>query len=658
MKYIYLSLLFVFCSVKSNAQDFKFGDYTHDDLALKNTVIDSNANAIVIREFGTARIDNDDVRGRMMVEYLYHVRIKIFNKQGFDQGNISIMQHVYGNDVEDEIRDIKGVTTNYVNGMFKQTDLDPKKIFKEKKNKYRNLTKFTMPNLMDGSIIEYSYRISIPRIFNFRNWEFQSDIPKLHSEYIAYIPALYNYNVSLRGALKLNDTKAELQKECLRISGVSVDCSKMTYTMKNIPAFVEEDYMTAAVNFKSAINFELSDYQTLDGSKRNVTKTWKDVDNELVSDKSFGSQMKKKDAFKDLMPELLKNTTDDLSKAQAIYHYIAKNIKSNGFIGIYSETAVKKALETHSGNTGDINLSLIAALSAANIDAEALILSTREYGQVNDLYPVITDFNYVVAKVNIGDKSYLLDASTPLLPFGLLPLHCINGKGRVINLKKPSYWYDLIASQKDYTRYNFIATLTKEGKIKGELLTYSSGYAALKKRRGIQAANSVEEYVEKLDEKMPKISIGKYEIQNVDSLEQPLIEKYDITINSYDGTSAAQILFSPFFIDNISKNPFNLNERTYPIDLGAMTESRCSIQLAVPEDFVLTEQPKDLNIALPDNGGRYLSSTSFMNQVINFNQLLQLNKPVYHPAEYLSLKELYSRIIQLQKTDIIFKKAK
>ncbi|MNY20277.1 hypothetical protein D3C86_1537500 [compost metagenome] len=92
--------------------------------------------------------------------------------------------------------------------------------------------------------------------------------------------------------------------------------------------------------------------------------------------------------------------------------------------------------------------------------------------------------------------------------------------------------------------------------------------------------------------------------------------------------------------------------------MGSMIESRCSIQLTVPEDFVLTDQPKDLNIALPDNGGRYLSSTSFMNQVINFNQLLQLNKPVYHPAEYLSLKELYSRIIQLQKTDIIFKKAK
>lgn len=658
MKYFYLILFLTVCSLKSMAQDFKFAGISHEDITLKNNALDSNANAIVLREFGTARMDYDDTNGRLAIEYLYHVRIKIFNKQGFENGNIIIPQRV-NEDLEDEIRDIKAVTINYIDGIFQQTELDPKKIFREKRNKYSSATKFTMPNLRDGSIIEYSYRMRIPRIFNFKSWEFQSGIPKLHSEYIAVIPGLYNYNVSLRGAQKLSSSNAELAKECMRISGTNIDCSKMTYIMKNVPAFIEEDYMTAAVNFKSAINFELSDYHLLNGGKKSVTKTWKDVDYELTSEKAFGSQMKKKEAFKELMPEILKNTTDDLSKAQAVYDYISKNIKSNGFIGIYSETAVKKALETHTGNTGDINLSLIAALSAANLDAEAVILSTREYGSVNSLYPVITDFNYVVAKVNIGDQSYLLDASTPLLPFGLLPLHCINGQGRVINLKKPSYWYDLKASQKEYTRYNLVATLTKDGKIKGELLTYSLGYAALKKRRDILAANSIAEYVEKFDEKMPRISIGKYEILNVDSLNLPLIEKYEIEINSYNnGTSASQIFFSPFFIDNISKNPFNLNERTYPVDLGTGREIRCSIQLTVPEDFVLAGQPKDINIGLQENGGKYMSNTSFDNHVVNFNQLLQLNKPIYPSEEYLSLKEFYSRIIQTQKTEIIFKKAK
>lgn len=428
--------------------------------------------------------------------------------------------------------------------------------------------------------------------------------------------------------------------------------------MKDVPALIEEDYMTSPTNFRSAIYFELSDYSRIRGGKKSITKTWKDVDNELVSEKSFGDQMKRKDVFNELLPKILENTSDDLSKAKAIYAYIRKNIKMNGFIGIYSETNIKNALEKHSGNTGDINLALIAALSAANLDAEAVILSTRENGVVNNLYPVITGFDYVVAKVNIGDQSYLLDASQPLLPFGLLPLHCINGNGRVINLKKPSYWYDVKASQKESTKYILDGELTSDGKLKAKLTTYSSGYAALKKRQRIVAANSVDEYVEKLDEQMPGISILKHSIENVDSLDNPLVEIYEIEMKVFDNLNADQSYFNPFFINRISKNPFNLNERTYPVDLGAASEERVSMMIKLPANISIVDKPKDMSIALADNGGKYLASTSMQDDSFVFNQMLQFNKPTYDSEDYLSLKEFYSRIIQLQKTDIVLKKTK
>ncbi|MCX2449984.1 DUF3857 domain-containing protein [Pedobacter sp. PLR] len=657
MKYLLLFSFLVLAKLTVLAQDFPFAAITHEDIELKNTVIDSSANAIVLKEFGTARMQLNVDDSGLIILYRYHVRIKIFNKQGYEQGNITIPQRISG-DKEDQITDIKAVTINFTDGQFKESALDPKKIFKEKTSRYTAQTKFTLPNLQDGSIIEYSYVISMPNIFNFKSWKFQSDIPKLHSEFVAFIPGLYNYNVVLRGPLKLSDTKAEIERECMRINGTPIDCSKMTYTMKDIPAFIEEDYMTAPVNFKSAINFELSDYTLLSGGKVNVTKTWKSIEYELTSDRSFGSQMKKKDAFKEVMPELLKNTSDDLSKAKAVYAYISKNIKSNGYIGIYSETDVKKALATHSGNTGDINLALISALTAANLDAEALILSTRNNGELNRLFPVVSNFNYVVVKLNIGETSYLLDASVPLLPFGMLPLECINGQGRVINLKKPSYWYDVSSGQKDYTRYSFNATLSKDGKIKGELITYSSGYSALNKRRAIEEANSIAAYVEKLDEKMPKISITQHEIKNLDSLNLPLTEKYELVINSYDSDNMSKIFFSPFFISHVSKNPFNLNDRTYPVDLGGSSESRITIQLDLPEDYVMADQPKNMSIGLADNGGRYLTNTEMAAHRITFTQLLQLNKPIYDPSEYLSLKEFYSQVIQNQKTDIILHKAK
>ncbi|WP_406826658.1 transglutaminase domain-containing protein [Pedobacter sp. KACC 23697] len=649
-------LLLLFLSLATHAQNFNFGSITYDDYEFDRKKLDSNANAIVLKEFGTASIQRDDITGSLELIFEHHVKIKIYNKEGFKEANIVIP--TYKDDSREEtISELKASTFNYVDNNFVETTMDKKAVFTENRSKYTRLTKFTLPNLKEGSIIEYSYRLRSPNLFNFRTWEFQSNIPKVISEYLVYIPGIYNYNVSLRGFQKLTDQKVELSKECLRLSGVPIDCSKIDYMMKNIPAFMEEDNMTAPSNFKSAIYFELSDVQNLNGSKTSYTKTWRDIDYELSSYKTLGDQMKRKDVFKDLIPEITKGSSTDLDKAKAIYNYIKKQIRWNNYYGKYSEDNIKKALENRSGNVADVNLSLIAALSAAGLDAEAVILSTRDNGTVNKLYPVMSDFNYLIARVNIADKSYLLDATEPLLPFGLLPLRCINDQGRVINLKKPSYWIDLVASQKSTTSYILTGKMTTDGKIIGTLTTYTMGYAAYGKRKEILRYNSPDEYVEKLDERLTRIKISDHQISNLDSVENSLIEKYEVEFTINDGSNQDQFYFSPFFINTISKNPFHLNERTYPVDLGAASDERISVNVLLPEKYQLLEKPKDMAIALPDAGGRYLLQTKLEDTTISMSQILQFNKAIYQPDEYLYLKEFYSKIIQNQKTEFLLKKA-
>ncbi len=638
----------------AHAQDFTFGALNRDDYNFNRETLDSNANAIVLKEFGKTSMNLNDA-GRIEIVFEYHVRIKIFNKDGYKQANIIIPAYKDANR-EETISDIQASTFNYEGFTFMESPMDKKVIFKENQSKYTVLTKFTLPNIKDGSIIEYSYRLISPNLFNFKSWQFQSDIPKVSSEYLVYIPAIYNYNVSLRGYQKLSEQKTELAKECMRISGINIDCSKITYAMKNIPAFIEEDYMTAASNYKSAIYFELSDVQRLNGATEKYTKTWKDVDNDLTSEKSLGSQMRRKDLFKDAMPSILKNSTDDLSKAKAVYEYIKKLIKWNQYYGKYSEENIKKAIDLRAGNAADINLSLIAALSAADLDAEAVILSTRDNGTVNKLYPVMSEFNYLIAKVNIDGKSYLLDATEPLLPFGLLPLRCINDQGRVINLKKPSYWIDLKADKKESIVYNLKGSLSTDGKIKATITTHSQGYAAFKKRKEIKKYNSTDEYVEKLDERMSKMRILNYEINSIDSVENVLSEKYEVEFTLSNDVSKDMFYFNPFLINPVSKNPFNLNERTYPVDLGAASDERIIIDINLPAGYTLIEQPKDLSIALPNSGGRYLLKTAFDNNSVMVSRILQFNKAIYEPEEYLFLKAFYSQIIQNQKSELLFKK--
>ena len=68
---------------------------------------------------------------------------------------------------------------------MRETKLDPKNVFLENQSKYYDAKKFAIPNVKEGSVIEVFYTLESPFIFQFRSWEFQSDIPKLQSEYWA-----------------------------------------------------------------------------------------------------------------------------------------------------------------------------------------------------------------------------------------------------------------------------------------------------------------------------------------------------------------------------------------------------------------------------------------------------------------------------------------
>ncbi|RXF72325.1 DUF3857 domain-containing protein [Arcticibacter tournemirensis] len=635
-------------------EEFPFAKPSPAEFDLKKYDRDTTANAVVLREYGTSYIStNVDLR----LVFEYHVRIKILNEKGFNAGDIKIRLRKNDNNTFETVGDIEAITFYPDDqGLIRKSVLDPKQIFKENSNKYTDVTKFALPNLRPGCIIEYKYRLESPFIHHFRSWEFQAEIPKIYSEYFVRIPAVFNYNISLRGPYKLTKNTGRVEKDCYSGGGFKSDCSAMTYAMENVPAFVEEDNMTSPANFLSAMYFELSDYVDPRGITHKLTKEWSSIDQEMKSYESFGGQLKKKDYFKDKLAQVTGGITDPLAKAKAIYNHMHTWFKWNNFYGIYSDNGIKKAYESHTGNVADINLSLTAFMLAAGLDAEAVMLSTRRNGLINKLFPGTSDFDYVVSKVNIAGQSYLLDATEPLLPWGLLPMRCINDQGRVMSLKKPSYWIDLKASQKDQKTYTLALTLQEDGKLTGKITFISSGYAAYKKRNSIKANNSLEEYVEKLEERWPKMKIHKFDIVNVDSLEKPVYEEYEVETNAFDNLNKEKLFFNPFILDRISENPFKLAERSYPVDLGAASETRVNMQLTFPAKFEVVSKPEAVGLALPNKGGKFVMQVSNEGNVLSLYQFTQLDRSVYEPNEYPYLKELFNKIVLSQKADIVLKK--
>ena len=270
MKKIYPLIVAVLLSFTATAQNFEFGKFDNAELELTRYDKDTSAHAVVLKEFGKTYISSND---GMPLVYEYHVKIKLFDSKGFDEGDVAVRLYHSDNNTFETVRDIKGITTyKDENGMVHQTELDAGKIYHENRDKHHELVKFALPNLRNGCVIEYTYITESPYRFAFHPWIFQWDIPKIYSEYEAHIPGIYEYNTVLRGYLKLTKNNADLERECFSYYGTKADCSKITYIETDIPAFIEEDYMTAPSNFRSAIYYELAAMTNSNGVKEKKTQ--------------------------------------------------------------------------------------------------------------------------------------------------------------------------------------------------------------------------------------------------------------------------------------------------------------------------------------------------------------------------------------------------
>lgn len=645
-----LSALFILLTTSSFSQDnsFPFGQATYRDLDMVRYEKDTSAVAVVLQEFGEAFIEDDNDYNLL---FDYHVKIKVLKQQGVEEATIIIPLYRSGGNIE-RIRSIKASSFNFESGSMRETKLDFKDVITEKTNKNWDQQKFAIPNVRVGSVIEYQYVLESPFIFNFRTWNFQSELPKAKSEFWTTIPATYTYNTTLKGFLELNKMDGELIKSCF-FNG-RADCSRSKYVMLDVPAFKEEDFMTAKSNFLSAINYELSEIKHFDGRVEKFTKDWKSADLELKTNEKFGLQIKRgKDIVEDHVELALLGETDSLLKSKKIFDFVKHWYSWDEVNGIFSEFGIKKAFDTRKGNVGDINLTLIAALKYAGFNVEPVILSTRQNGFPIELHPVITDFNYVIAKLNLGGKTILLDAVDDFMPFGTIPIRCLNGKGRVIG-DKQSYWLELkpLVKLKKFTSYNL--KLNEDGIIRGTLQNAYYGYEALDKRKEIASFTSEKEYLQNLKDKATGYQILNSEIVNGDDFSKELIENFEVEMEG--DADADYVLFNPFLDQKLKENPFKSAVRFYPVDYGAPIDQSLSISFEYPATFELAELPEKAALVLPNGGGRYLFGIQNVGNKVMINSVLNISKPLYSSEEYHYLKELYNRMIQVQNSDLVFKR--
>ena len=618
---------------------------TRPDLTTSNFPKDSTANAIVIYEYGNSYVDKNTFK----LETEIVRKIKILNRNAFDQATITIPLY-YNSSEKEKVVDIRGATYNLRGEEIVKTDLKESDIFEEKYNDRFILTKFTLPNIQEGSVITYSYKLISPFFFNYKQWDFQDDIPTLYSEYNTSIPANWNYNIKLIGGKKLKVNDNRIERVCLEGGrGSHSDCSVSRYVMVDIPAFKEEEFLTAKSNYLARIEYELLSFENFVGQKHNYSKSWKTVDDEFKSDANVGRQLVKTGAVKNLLPDSIVSQQNSLEKAQAIYQYVLDNYVWNGENNLFKEVSIKSLIDKKSGNSTEINILLHNLLDAEGFEILPVLLSTRDNGFLTTIFPVISEFNYLVVQLNLEGKKYLLDATNPYLPFGLTSFKTLNQYGRLLDFKNGSDWVDLNPPGSSTNQYRMELNLQDDGMFNGKMKMISTGYNAISSKR--LYFENTNNYLTKLEEKYKNIHFLSHESDIKNKSEN----KFDTTleIQITPETIGDKIYLDPFPIKFFSENPFKLEERTYPVDFGYRDSYGFTAVFNIKDDFKVVEIPEKITYALPNNLAVLTVDWDVQDKMIRGYMNISFQASQYPAEVYKELKELFSKAVNLQNNSFI-----
>lgn len=664
---IYLVALFV-CTSQAYAQNFKFGEVSKAELDERINPSDSSAVAAYLYKNRRTWFEYLNGDGFVLRTEI-HERIKIYKKEGFDYATQKIKLYNDGS-TKETVQQLKAVTYTFENGKIMSAKLGKEGEFSTRINDNWNEESFTMPNIKEGAVIEYKYTIASPFVSNVDEFVFQNDIPIKRLEASIEVPEYFIFRLNGKGFLNVtpkyektnrtlnlaqrvqadSGTAARTQQQT---STVNYTALKTFYEMDNVPALKNEPFVNGIENYRSGMKYELSSTNFPNTPIKQYSATWEAVVKTIYENQSFGGELKKTGYYENDISPLIGSTSSNMDKLSIIFEFVRSRVKWNGIYGKYTNDGVKKAYADRVGNVAEINLMLTSMLNYAGLDANPVLVSTRNNGI--PLFPTREGYNYVISSVVVGENTLLLDATHQFSTLNVLPFRTLNWEGRIIKKDGSSSTIDLYPQENSLTRVFMNATLSADGSITGKVRNSYEDHSGMNFRVDY-VDEGEEEYIAKLEKTNQNIEIDSIEVKNLKTLDKPALITYDFFMDKGLDIIADKMYFSPLLFMATTVNPFTSDTREFPIDFGYPSSLDQVCTLVLPEGYAMEGAPESIALTMPDNLGSFKYEIKSSDKNIQVKVTSRINQPIIPAEYYTTVKEFYKKMIEKMSEKVVLSK--
>jgi len=643
MKQYFILIFSLFSLLNLSAQNKKlpdFGKVDVSELQLKECSFDKNAGAMTLFSEAESlfKIDMNAASNWLFEQTEVHVRIKIFNKEGFKQADVKIR---YPNSDMISIKKLTAQTYNLdASGNVVISKVDKAAIYDKKLNTRWQQKIFSFPDVKEGCILEYKYIIDGDAI---TSWYFQDDIPVKFSRFIT------NFPTELIMAADPN-VNLPLKKG----SGMENNNNVNWYEMEDIPALRDEPFISCDRDYLQRIRSRLIALDFPGIPRRNLTVMWPTIIKVLLKDDDFGTQLKKDIPRTADLDALLQAVTDPYQKMRIIHSYVRKNMEWNNYDNIWALNGVKAAWKDKKGTSGEINLILINLLRDAGLNAHAILLSTTDNGLINTGIPGYEQFNKVMAFVEIGDKHYVLDAVEKNTPAYLIPWEVMASEGLLISNPESGEWgwktlWD--AEHKNDKAITINASLDEQGTLKGTASVRSADYARVKLLPLIKqgAGKQKDELIS-----LPDMKIDSLVVENLDNDTLPIMQSFNFSVPT--SSSSDYHYFSVNLFSGLEKNPFIADQRQSDVFYGVTQDYMIDCVVSLPDGYKMDDLPKNVKMITPDTSIVFSRRSEYQDGLLSVLIHLEFKSPMYAVTDYDIFKEFYKKLFDFLNDKFVYKK--
>ena len=634
--------------------NLKWGKPTDAELNMTTYAPDPEAEAVVLCSQTVLRYDLSS--GSFKLNTNTKKRIKILKEEGKDHANggISYMFNGHRSGQCEILTKLKATAFNMVDGKLVKTKMEGDMVNNEDVSKTMRLTKFTVPQVTVGTVIEVEYEIESDFFSHIDDWRAQEDIPVMYTSFDVTVPEYFDFSVDERGSYPLEKKIEDTNMSISAGAGLGMlQCGGKRYQFfgRNLPALRQKKLLYAPQSYGERVSMELRAIMIPGRMTKHFASDWDDVDKQLLDDDDFGGRLGKNPLKTEMQEAGVADIADPVERIMAIYRLLKDRVKWNDHYTLYAESA-GKVLKERSGSNASINFILINMLKDAGFEAYPAVMRSRDNGFLT-IRATVKEFNTFVVAVKVGDKLSYLDGSIEDGWLDVLPDNLLVDRARIVSKDKPAEWVDLRGVSESKSRSMVKGQLQADGTLQADIQTKYTGLEAASLRHDFRTATDSATFVSELAQEL-NCEIESLALTHHHGL-GPDVERNMHVTKQYD--AAGDIIYlNPWVLNVMSENPLTEEERTLPIEFPYIYTENLASVITLPEGYVVDELPKSLMIKSEDGKLSCVIASTSDGSTLSSRCQIQVGRLFFTPKEYPFVKSFLDEVYKRLQDVIVIKK--